>query len=401
MIAYSGIRLFHLTKESRKVQSVLRNNGIEVTENNKKKRVRVRRISQAQYGSRLYLKLPEGISSEDIEKCEAAINESLRKDIEIRYEKEEGVYIDIYDADLPEEIEYSTRLLRNDYKVPIGVDHLGETIYYDFEGSYPHLLVGGIAGGGKSVLLRSILTSLALKTKTDLYLTDLKGGVELGLFRSIEHTKGFSTTLGETAKILGKVEREMERRYEILRRNESQQWKGKRVIFVMDELADLKERGGEPKQDRSAKHAIKSSLARISAKGRAAGVILVLCTQRPSADIVDGLIKTNISTSVCFRTRDNIQSRIILDHGRASELPGIPGRCMYQQTDDLKVQTFHLSYANAKKLLKDVPKRQEEQEHSEEVTEVERGTQTAKVPPNESGTIDVDALGLFDRGSTA
>lgn len=299
------------------------------------------------WGTRLLCNLPTGLSSVKVIENKTAICEALRAfDVDIYWQN--GLIIDIYPQVMTKDVPYNVAA-RHDYKVPIGINRRSEIQYYDFAGSFPHLLIGGISGGGKSVILRSILTSLVLGPQPDLYLCDMKGGVELGLFRNLVITKGFATTLADVSKWAAKVESEMNNRYTIMAKNDSQEWEGKRIIFVMDEMADLKTRAGDP--DSAIKNSIKSILTRISAKGRAAGVILVLCTQRPSADIVDGLIKTNIATSICFRTRDGIQSRVILDHDGAANLPDIPGRCIYQQAKDEMLQTYYLPYKQAKKLL--------------------------------------------------
>ncbi|MHA6481294.1 FtsK/SpoIIIE domain-containing protein [Paenibacillus sp. strain BS8-2] len=299
-----------------------------------------------EWGSRLLCWLPAGLSSQKVIEQKRAIAEALRADIDVYWES--GLIIDIYSGSMPDSLPYSVTE-RHDYRVAIGATRRYETHYYDFAGSFPHLLVGGISGGGKSVLLRSILTQLATGPKPDLYLCDLKGGVELNLYRDLVLTKGFVTTLPTLRKMVDDVEAEMDRRYAIMERSGSQEWHGKRAILVMDELADLKARPKDPEAE--IKSAIKGRLTTLSAKGRAAGVILLLCTQRPSADVVDGLIKTNIATSICFRTRDAMQSRIILDNNDAAELPDVPGRCIFQQAKDETLQTFYLSYDQAKGLL--------------------------------------------------
>lgn len=313
------------------------------------------------WGTRLLINLPYGLSSETVIKQARTISEGLRKDIDIYYSS--GLIIDVYEKDMPVSVSFP-REKRRDYRVPIGVNRRGEPVYYDFTGNFPHLLIGGISGGGKSVLLRTILTSLSLGPQPHLMLNDLKGGVELGLFRDLAHVNGFATTLQEVDKLIGKAMREMERRYAAMAAQGIQEWPGKPMIVVMDELADLKVRAKDHLA--ALKNGIKTKLSTISAKGRAARVILVLATQRPSADIVDGLIKTNVATSLCFRTRDAVQSRIVLDHDGAAALPEVPGRCIFQQARDETIQTFYLSYDEARERLKDVPRREQDERKPEE-----------------------------------
>ena len=139
--------------------------------------------------------------------------------------------------------------------------------------------------------------------------------------------------------------------------------------MVIDELADFKVRPADP--DKVVKSTIKTKLTTLSAKGRAAGVILVLATQRPSADVIDGLIKTNIAASICFRTRDATQSRIVLDHNGAADLPDIPGRLIFQTAHDETLQAPFLSAEEAIKIVKGLP-------HHEEVIQNEFNSDQAE-----------------------
>ncbi|MGG1442144.1 FtsK/SpoIIIE domain-containing protein [Brevibacillus laterosporus] len=269
--------------------------------------------------------------------------------------------MDVYSRGLLKKVVY-TYEPSHSWRIPIGVNRRGETVYYDFTGPYPHLLNAGISGGGKSVFLRSVLTSLSLGPKPDMYLCDLKGGVELGLFRNFEHVKGFAASLYEVYQVLDTVEREMIQRLKGMATKEIQEWRGNRIILVIDELSDFRS-SGRTDPNKEVKAAIKERLTTISAKGRAAGVTMILSTQRPSSEIIDGVIKTNVATTIAFRTRDGIQSRIILDNDKASDLPNIPGRAIFQQGKDIEIQTFFLSYQSAKDLLKNVERR-EPDEHS-------------------------------------
>lgn len=332
---------------------ILKSAGIYAKSGNTVILPKINRTIRYEWGTRLLVNLPYGISSDAVIKHAKAISEGLRKDVDIYFAN--GLVIDVYETEMVASVPYRYEP-RNDYRVPIGVNRRGETRYYDFTGSFPHLLIGGTSGGGKSVLLRGILTGLSLGPRPDMMLCDLKGGVELGLFRDMAHVKGFATTLREVDALIAGAETEMDRRYQVMYERGAQEWTGKPLIVIMDELADLKVRAKD--ENGALKNAIKTKLTTISAKGRAARVILVLATQRPSADIIDGLIKTNVATSICFRTRDAVQSRIVLDHDGAAGLPDVPGRCIFQQARDETLQTFYLSYDEARELLKDVPRRE-------------------------------------------
>jgi len=317
------------------------------------------------WGKRLLVHLPSGLPSAKFLEKREALAEAMRINpnrFHMRYD--DGLIIDIVTADFPKMLPYRPSESTHSYRVFIGVNERGEARYYDFAGKYPHLLIGGISGGGKSVMLRNILTQLVTGPAPDLYLCDLKGGVELGIFRNLACVKHLATELSQVLIALNIVESEMKRRYAAMLASGTQEWHGKRLIFVVDELADFKTRAGDP--DAKLKNEIKSVTTRLSAKGRAAGVIIVLATQRPSADVVDGLIKTNIAASICFRTRDAVQSRIVIDSDAAANLPDIPGRLVWQTAFNETLQAPFISAADARKLIAGLP--QKGSENTEFVT---------------------------------
>lgn len=335
--------------------------GLSVTHGNEIALPSVNKVINESWGVRLLVGLPVGLSSAKVIDHKDAIAEALRvpsESVDMRYTND-GLIVDIVTAQMPTKLPYKAPEDASNYRVLIGVNQRNEPRYYDFDGSYPHLLIGGISGGGKSVMLRSILTALVSGPAPDLFLCDCKGGVELGIFRRLACVKGFGTTIEDVRRLAVEIESEMQRRYAILAEDGAQSWTGKKAIFVIDELADFKSRAGDP--DAKVKAEIKAIIARLSAKGRAAGVLLVLATQRPSADVVDGMIKTNIAASICFRTRDTTQSRIILDGPEAADLPDIPGRFLFQTAYNETLQAPFLSAEEARKIIADLPQKQHEE----------------------------------------
>lgn len=340
--------------------------GLSVTHGNEIALPSVNKVINETWGVRLLVGLPVGLSSAKVIDHKDAIAEALRvpsESVDMRYTNG-GLIVDIVTVEMPTKLPFkapedSNVATSEHYRVLIGVNQRNEPRYYDFDGSYPHLLIGGISGGGKSVILRSILTTLVSGPTPDLFLCDCKGGVELGIFRRLACVRGFGTTVEDVRRLASEIEAEMLRRYAILAENGAQSWTGKKAILVIDELADFKSRTGDP--DAKVKAEIKAIIARLSAKGRAAGVLLVLATQRPSADVVDGMIKTNIAASICFRTRDTTQSRIILDGPEAADLPDIPGRLIFQTAYNETLQAPFLSAEEARRLIAGLPQRQHEE----------------------------------------
>jgi len=203
----------------------------------------------------------------------------------------------------------------------------------------PHLLVAGATGYGKSMMLHNILISLLSKNPARLlkvYLADMKGGAELSFYRSLPHVAGFAREPGEAMDILRLLYTEMEKRFQLLEKervtdlgklNQRAAMAGvwddqvPYILFMCDELANLM-------LARRYRQEAEDMLANLAAMGRAPGVHLVAATQRPSVDVVTGLIKANFPARVAFHCASQADSRTIIDTSDAAGL-GIPGRMVY------------------------------------------------------------------------
>jgi len=239
--------------------------------------------------------------------------------------------------------------IKNTLNIPVGVDISGKVVHSDLS-DMPHLLIAGTTGSGKSVMINTILTALTSQMssrKLELVLIDPKQ-VELAKFAAMEHTRlDMATEADEAVALVEKVVHTMEDRYSLLvgsgARNlaEYNKLTGKRlrnIVFVIDEFADLMLNGGnKPRKVRvidgykangtpithmETLPSVESMIVRIAQKARAVGIHLVLATQRPSADVVTGLIKANIPTKIAFAVTNEINSKIILDQKGAEELTG-------------------------------------------------------------------------------
>ena len=214
----------------------------------------------------------------------------------------------------------------------------------------PHLLVAGATGSGKSVMVNALITSLlcnATPTEVRLILIDLKR-VELAAYNEGEDGDGKNTpklphlltpviTEPDKAKAaLGWAVLEMERRYKALAKasarniaayNASPNTEVRRrlpyIVIVIDELADLMMREGKNVED---------PIVRLAQKARATGIHMVLATQRPSVNVVTGLIKANFPSRIAFAMASQIDSRTILDQPGAEDLIG-RGDMLYQPSD--------------------------------------------------------------------
>ncbi len=209
--------------------------------------------------------------------------------------------------------------------IAIGKDISGTPIVGDLE-RLPHLLIAGQTGSGKSVMINTLLTSLLYRNSPSdlkLILVDPKQ-VEMNLYKDIPHL--LAPVIHDPEKCISALKwavAEMERRLkafaEVGRRNiaEYNQLKKEEgmpyVVIVVDELADLM---------MMAARDVEALIVRIAQKARAAGIHLVIATQRPSVDIITGLIKANVPGRIAFTTISQVDSRTIIDQAGAEKLLG-------------------------------------------------------------------------------
>ncbi len=208
--------------------------------------------------------------------------------------------------------------------VALGVDISGNAVVTDIT-SMPHGLIAGTTGSGKSVCVNSMLTSILYKASPEevrMLLIDPKM-VELAPFNNVPHLAApvITDTKEATAALNWAVE-EMERRYQLFadtgardlsRYNAKAEHKLPKLLIVVDELADLM---------MVAPSEVEDAVCRIAQKARACGIHLLVATQRPSVDVITGLIKANIPSRIAFSVSSAADSRTILDSGGAERLLG-------------------------------------------------------------------------------
>ena len=211
---------------------------------------------------------------------------------------------------------------------PLGRLITGEPFYADLS-SMPHLLIAGTTGAGKSVFIHSLIISLLMKNTPEtlnFILIDPKR-VELIKYENIPHLLMDPVVdIKKVVPVMNWLIDEMERRYkefqnlrvrdievynklQIQRRNKIMP----RIVFVVDEMADLMVKQG---------NIIEAAIIRLAQMARATGIHLVLATQRPSVDVVTGLIKANIPNRICFKVASQVDSRTVLDYAGAEKLIG-------------------------------------------------------------------------------
>ncbi|EAC5233352.1 DNA translocase FtsK [Listeria monocytogenes] len=219
-------------------------------------------------------------------------------------------------------------------QIALGRDISGEAMMANLD-KMPHLLVAGATGSGKSVCINGIITSILLRAKpheVKMMMIDPKM-VELNVYNGIPHLLApVVTNSKKAAQALQKVVAEMERRYDLFSHtgtrnmqgyndyvkkhnelNEEKQPELPFIVVIVDELADLM---------MVASNDVEDAITRLAQMARAAGIHLIIATQRPSVDVITGVIKANIPSRIAFAVSSSIDSRTILDMGGAEKLLG-------------------------------------------------------------------------------
>ena len=278
-------------------------------------------------------------------------------------------------------------------RVAVGKGVGGEAVSVDLA-AMPHLLIAGATGSGKSVMLNVIISSLLMQNTPDdvrVLMIDPKM-VELTIYNGIPHL--LSPVVTEMDKVLGVLRwtiREMERRYALFRdsgaRNlarynqqltENGQKKLPFIVLIVDELADLMMVAPDEVED---------CICRLAQLARATGIHLVIATQRPSVDVVTGLIKANFPARMAFAMSSQVDSRTILDQVGAEKLLG-RGDMLYQSPTapkPVRLQAALISDAEIEKLVgfwRNIPL------HLEQVPTAEFEKQAAEAPEHTDALLE-------------
>ena len=271
--------------------------------------------------------------------------------------------------------------------VGLGIDIGGQAIFADL-GAMPHLLIAGATGSGKSVCVNTLITSILFKARPDevkFIMIDPKM-VELSNYNGIPHLMvPVVTDSKKAASVLNWAVQEMEKRYakfaELGVRKMADyndvmpEEKMPAIVIIIDELADLMMVA--PKD-------VEEAIFRLAQKARAAGIHLVLATQRPSVDVITGTIKTNIPSRISFAVSSQIDSRTILDTGGAEKLLGKGDMLFYPigAAKPIRVQGAFISDEEIERLLEFIRSQCEEPEPDEEIM---RFTEEAAESEEEKG----------------
>lgn len=281
--------------------------------------------------------------------------------------------------------------------VPLGKDISGKVIMSDLA-KMPHLLIAGSTGSGKSVAINGIITSILMSAKpheVKLMLIDPKM-VELNVYNGVPHLLiPVVTNAKKAANALNKVVKEMERRYQLFAdtgqrnmieynqyiqgHNEDGEIKGAPlpyIVVIVDELSDLM---------MVASNEVESAIIRLAQMARAAGIHMIVATQRPSVDVITGLIKANIPSRIAFAVSSGIDSRTILDSSGAEKLLG-RGDMLYMpigMSKPLRVQGAFISSQDVESIVSFIKAQQTAEYDEEMIPTAEQEKQSTEEPEDE------------------
>lgn len=284
--------------------------------------------------------------------------------------------------------------------VPLGKDVSGNIIEANIT-KMPHLLIAGSTGSGKSVAINTIITGILMKAKPSevkLILIDPKM-VELNVYNGVPHLLiPVVTDARRAAGALQKAVKEMERRYKLFAEtshrnigeynadvdkfNETAEDDQKMerlpyIVVIVDELSDLMMVAG---------HEVEAAIVRLAQMARAAGLHIIIATQRPSVDVITGLIKANIPSRMAFAVSSGVDSRTILDSVGAEKLLG-RGDMLFQpigKSKPVRLQGAYISESEVENVVKFVSN-QQEAEYDEDMipTDVDEGGSSDEKPDDE------------------
>lgn len=323
------------------------------------------------YGEILKFKKPTSITSKDFQDKAVAISEYFGKGKGevIATFKNGFIFVELHTNELErmyrfEDIEPETLETAKPLEVVIGKT-FNETLTLDIA-ECPNLIIAGETGGGKSNLINLIITFLlrykAKEHGIDLHLMDFKEGVELNRYTKHPSVLSLSTSISQAVGTLNEIEREMKRRYELFKKAELKDFESYNnrhprnklnpIIIIIDEFSEFY-------LNKNKKIILQLEL--LASRIRAAGIHLIVATQRPDKEVVNGRIKVNLPTRICYQVADGVNSRIVLDVEGAEDLRS-EGHCLIRHRGQItEVQTFFIDEVLSKRLVnesmpKSVPK---------------------------------------------
>lgn len=307
------------------------------------------------YGEDHILTLPPGMSLEDFKLKEKNISQALNACVEFDYNN--GIIImSVKKTVLKKTYPFTPIHTTEPLEIVLGYSRDGIVTLPLSSAPSPHLLIAGETNSGKSVILRSIITQLILDkpiNDIELHLIDPKR-VEFSIFKNSSYVKSFSMDDHEILNTLKCIADETDQRYKLLEKagkvnisgyNQKAKEKLKYVLLVIDEFADLSSSGKKSEETLDLVHYI-------ARKARAVGIHLVVSTQRPDREVVNGRIKANLGNILGLKTSTQVNSQLIHDRPGLELLRGHGHSILKSSGYYTEMQSMFLNEETAKKLIK-------------------------------------------------
>jgi hypothetical protein len=293
--------------------------------------------------------LPPGRCPEEFGKLQPYINSHLKAETEI-YSDNGQLHIRVMADKIPGYVkfEYREPPERMVLPIPVGQSRAG-FIWADLA-ELPHLVVAGETYGGKSNFLHQAIAVLVRSGNVKLYVIDLKK-VEFGYLHN--HAE-LAMTLPDAVRVLESLCMLMMERMDLLLKKGRPNVGGQKLdyhVLIVDELSQLSPALATDPDVKSMRKDGQQMLTDLLCLARALGIHVIVSTQRPDKDVLPGQLKANIPAALCFKVKNEINSRIVLDNDKADSLPRIKGRAIWQFDVEREVQVQYLPVRQAKAIL--------------------------------------------------
>jgi S-DNA-T family DNA segregation ATPase FtsK/SpoIIIE len=354
--------------ERRNLEQIFENVGLFVKQDYKDtyiaKRLELFRLDPFDWGREYVYKLPLGLSFSEVEdkihQIQDGLNYNEKKETKDHRKKRHQkrielsfdgmVRIKVYDLELPKRVIYTEEMLElnTGWKVVIGKTFDGSYVFHDFD-TVPHLVIGGMTRYGKTVAIQSIINGLlyAYGDHIQFIFIDLKGMLSMQKYQKIIQTIDTASNVKEALVCLTKIEKRIDNQLIHFRQNfwedvqqaeKETKKRFKRTFIIIDEAASLASAGIKDEEGKIRRECEKilSEIARVSG---GLGFRLIFCSQYITSDVIPRQVKQNADATLAFKCRNEIASRVLLDHSGAEKLPhGLRGRAIYQTDKDTIIQ---------------------------------------------------------------
>jgi DNA segregation ATPase FtsK/SpoIIIE, S-DNA-T family len=370
--------------------------------NKQEQTLKVHNVQQLEYGYRLKAGVPYGIGYEDIQGMEDTFKTNLGA-TEVQFERDKGSsMIDITVITKPlKDLKYEPMDTKA-YEIYVGYNHK-DRIKVDLN-SFPHLLIGGESGSGKSRLLLLILTNLINRHKDiDLYLIQIRKS-DISVFKQCRQVKYYARSLEDTRDLLRHInnvciEREqkidkliLEGIYNIADYN--QRFKSSKLNYIyviLDEFSFFNPNGADDKETKAIKAEILGHIKNLVMVGRSLGLFIFTSLQKPSQSSIPSDIKSQLTTRISFKQLDSSTSILILGNGRATELEKREAIVRTIQEDKIRVP-----YIDHSIIMEHIKSSVEPQHEYITLNTENKSLEADKLINSESEAIDIEVLKNVD-----